>query len=110
LGGEDGLVEFPIATARWARINWPIGGGFYVRSWPYWIIRRGIQQLNRQGQPAIMYLHPWELDTEQRYDRVTPRERITHYHGRRGLQSKLERLFTEFDFVPLRDMLELTTE
>jgi polysaccharide deacetylase family protein (PEP-CTERM system associated) len=101
------LVEFPVSTARWLGLNWPIGGGFYVRALPYTIIRAGIQQLNSQGQPAIMYIHPWELDTEQRYSKVTPRERVTHYHGRRGLKKKLDRLFRDFAFVSLRRLLDL---
>jgi polysaccharide deacetylase family protein (PEP-CTERM system associated) len=102
----EGLVEFPISTARWLGINWPIGGGFYVRALPYAVISSGIQQLNRQGQPAIMYLHPWELDTEQNYDRVTLRERVTHYHGRRNLKTKLDRLFRDFEFTSVRGILE----
>jgi polysaccharide deacetylase family protein (PEP-CTERM system associated) len=107
-GGENGIVEFPVSTARWGGINWPIGGGFYVRSWPYWILRLGIRQLHHQGQPAIMYIHPWELDTEQHYSQVTPRERLTHYYGRRNLRVKLERLLAEFQFVPLRDLFKQT--
>ena len=51
-------------------------------------------------------MHPWELDTEQRYYTVTLRERITHYHGRRGLTEKLERLFEDFAFGSLREILE----
>lgn len=105
LDGYD-LVEFPLATARVSGINWPIAGGFYLRAWPYAFIRWGIAQLNRQGQPAIMYLHPWELDLGQRYRRITPREWITHYHGRRGLAARLQRLFTDFTFTSLRDLLE----
>jgi polysaccharide deacetylase family protein (PEP-CTERM system associated) len=101
-----GFVEFPVSTARWARVNWPIAGGFYVRALPYAVIRSGIRQLNRQGQPAILYVHPWELDTGQRYDQVTMRERVTHYHGRQGLRKKLERLFTEFEFTALRDIVD----
>jgi polysaccharide deacetylase family protein (PEP-CTERM system associated) len=101
------LVEFPVSTARWLGANWPIGGGFYVRASPYAIIRAGIRQLHRQGQPAIMYVHPWELDTEQRYSKVTLRERVTHYHGRRGLVAKLSSLFQDFTFVSLRRLLDL---
>ncbi|RLC89433.1 MAG: polysaccharide deacetylase family protein, partial [Chloroflexi bacterium] len=103
-GGDD-LVEFPISTVRWGGINWPIGGGFYVRTWPYALIRLGIRQLNRQGQPAIMYLHPWELDLHQPRPRVTPRERITHYYGRGSLEGKLRRLLQDFRFVPLCELL-----
>jgi polysaccharide deacetylase family protein (PEP-CTERM system associated) len=107
---DSALVEFPVSTARWLGINWPIGGGFYVRSLPYAVIRAGIRQLNRQGQPAIMYVHPWELDTEQHYNRVTLRERVSHYHGRRGLRNKLDRLFGDFTFVSLRRLLDVVPE
>jgi hypothetical protein len=50
-------------------------------------------------------VHPWELDTGQRYNQVTPRERVTHYHGRRGLENKLRRLLADFDFFALSDLL-----
>ena len=107
LGEGNGLMEFPISTARLGGINWPFAGGFYMRVLPYTVIRPGIRQLNRQGQPAIIYVHPWELDTGQHYDRVTLRERVTHYHGRRSLEKKLRRLLADFDFAPLRDILDL---
>lgn len=100
------LMEFPISTIRLGGLNWPIAGGFYLRALPYAFIRWGIARLNRQGQPAIMYLHPWELDLGQRYNRVTPRERITHYHGRRGLVEKLQRLFTDFRFCSLDTLIK----
>jgi polysaccharide deacetylase family protein (PEP-CTERM system associated) len=104
--GNHPLTEFPLSTARWFGINWPIGGGFYIRTLPYAIIRLGIRQLNRQGQPAILYMHPWEIDLEQEYRQVTFRERITHYHGRRSLARKLRRLFEDFDFSPVREILD----
>ncbi len=105
LNGLNGLMEFPVSTARWVGINWPIAGGFYVRSLPYGIIHAGIQQLNLRGEPAILYLHPWELDTGQNYRHVTPRERVTHYYGRGGLEAKLRRLFADFEFSTLRELL-----
>jgi hypothetical protein len=69
-------------------------------------MRWGIRQVNRLGQPAVIYLHPWELDVEQRYQQVTPRERITHYYGRRRLAAKLHQLFSDFRFGPLQQLLE----
>jgi hypothetical protein len=83
----------------------PVGGGFYMRSFPYAIIRAGIQKLNNQGQPAVLYFHPWELDLGQRYNHVTPRERITHYHGRASLEKKMRRLLKDFKFVTLSSLL-----
>ncbi len=98
------LVEFPVTTAHLAGRNWPVAGGFYTRTLPYDLISRGIRQVNQLDQPAILYVHPWELDTGQTYSQVTFRERITHYHGRGGLRAKLERLFSEFRFAPLREL------
>lgn len=87
------------------RITWPIAGGFYVRVLPYSLLRAGIRNLNDQGQPAILYFHPWEFDVEQNYKQVTFRESITHYYGRSGLEAKFMRLLQDFEFGPLSDLL-----
>jgi hypothetical protein len=103
VAGVD-LLEFPATTARFGGRDWPVAGGFYVRALPYEIVNRSVRQVNQLGQPAILYVHPWELDTGQRYSQVTFRERITHYYGRGGLQAKLEKLFSEFRFTSLRNL------
>ncbi len=103
--GTD-LMEFPPSTVRLGGMNWPVAGGFYTRMLPYPIIRWAIKRLNRQGQPAILYMHPWELDLEQPAHPATPRERVSHFGGRRSLEQKLHRLFSEFGFEPLRNKLE----
>jgi polysaccharide deacetylase family protein (PEP-CTERM system associated) len=102
---EHNLWELPASTVRWAGRIWPMSGGFYVRALPYVVTRWAIQRLHRAGEPAILYIHPWELDLGQRYRQVTPRERITHYHGRRGLAAKLHHLLTDFRFGPMRDLV-----
>jgi polysaccharide deacetylase family protein (PEP-CTERM system associated) len=103
---EHDLVEFPATTVRFGGINWPVAGGFYNRALPYTIIRQGIRRVNDLGQPAVLYIHPWELDTGQSYNQVTFRERITHYHGRRGLEKKLHKLLSDFRFGPLLALME----
>ena len=104
VGGHQ-IFEFPASTMSIAGIKWPIAGGFYNRAMPYAMIRHGIRQTNKQGEPAIIYVHPWELDTEQVYSQVTVRERITHYHGRRRLQKKLRQLLSEFQFGTLQELM-----
>jgi len=95
------LAEFPVSTLRLGGKILPVIGGFYTRTLPYRFTRWAIRQLNRQGQPAITYIHPWEIDTGQRYHQVTARERITHYHGRGGLEAKLHQLLTDFRFTSM---------
>lgn len=99
------LWELPASTVRVGGRNWPVAGGFYVRALPYPLIRWALMRLQRAGEPAILYVHPWELDLEQRYSQVTARERLTHYGGRRGLAVKLARLFEEFSFTTMRALV-----
>lgn len=102
----DSFVEFPLSTVRGLNTNWPIAGGFYGRALPYAILKAGIRSLNRQGHPAVIYFHPWEFDTAQRYGKVTFRERITHYYGRSRLEGKFKRLLQDFQFGPLTNLLD----
>jgi polysaccharide deacetylase family protein (PEP-CTERM system associated) len=103
---DSRFVEFPVSTIRLRGQNFPFAGGFYLRTLPYPIVRWSIRQLHREGLPAILYTHPWELDLEQPPQKVTPRERITHYFGRGTLRAKFEHLLSDFRFVPLSDFLE----
>jgi polysaccharide deacetylase family protein (PEP-CTERM system associated) len=107
---EGALWELPASTVQWAGKMWPVAGGFYVRALPYVVIRWALRSLQRAGEPAVLYIHPWELDLGQRFYQVTARERMTHYHGRRGLAAKLHRLFSDFRFGPMRDLVATLEE
>ncbi len=98
------LIEFPASTVRAVGVTWPIAGGFYTRTLPYAITRWAMDRLHSQDIPAVMYVHPWELDTGQTYSEVTVRERITHYHGRRALATKLEQLLDDYEFTTLHNV------
>jgi len=104
--GAHSLIEFPAATIRLAGLTIPMAGGFGARMTPGALLRWTIRRLNKEGVPAVTYVHPWELDTAQHYNQVTLRERVTHYWGRSTTQQKLSRLFASFEFGPLRDLIE----
>jgi polysaccharide deacetylase family protein (PEP-CTERM system associated) len=106
---DCGLIEFPISTVRLrpARINLPFSGGAYARILPYPFIRWAIKQINRQGQPTLVYLHPWEFDISQPDLRgtVPPLYHFTHYHNLRSTEGKLRALLRDFRFGPALDAL-----
>ena len=102
---EGELWELPASTVRVAGKLWPMSGGFYVRALPFAVTRWALRRLQAADEPAVLYIHPWELDLGQRYRQVTARERITHYHGRSGLAAKLHRLFSEFQFGPMHELV-----
>jgi polysaccharide deacetylase family protein (PEP-CTERM system associated) len=103
--GNGSFVEFPLSTVRILGRNWPVAGGFYLRSLPYRIFSWSVRRINREGKPAIIYLHPWDLDAGQPYPSPTLRERFTHYYNLRLAESKLLALLGEFRFGPLADLL-----
>jgi polysaccharide deacetylase family protein (PEP-CTERM system associated) len=107
--GDRSFVEFPLSTVRALGINWPIAGGFYLRSLPYAIVKWGLERINREGKPATVYLHPWDLDVEQPYPNPTLRERFTHYYNLRQTAPKLEALLRDFRFGPLVHLLDELT-
>ncbi len=111
------LVEFPPATMRLFRQNIPVAGGGYLRFFPPALIRAGIRQLNRQGQIAVLYVHPYEFD-EEWLDLPVPaaslsrrmylRWRAWKRNWRRGhpMRIRFRQLLREFPFVPLREVLD----
>jgi polysaccharide deacetylase family protein (PEP-CTERM system associated) len=102
-----GLVEFPITTARAFGRNLPLGGGGYLRVFPYRYLAWGIRRVNRRDrQPAVFYIHPWEIDPEQpRMKTAGKRGFSTHYIGLARTEAKLRRLLREFRFAACADVL-----
>jgi polysaccharide deacetylase family protein (PEP-CTERM system associated) len=100
------IFEVPIATVSLSnRQVAPIGGGAYLRLFPYRYTAAGIRQSNLiESQPACIYTHPWELDPDQ--PRITTGiiSRIRTYGGIGGMQRKLSRLFRDFKFAALGDV------
>src|SRR5262249_20157505 len=64
--GETALWEFPGSVVRFCNINVPVSGGGYFRLYPLAWTARWLRQINeREGQPFMFYIHPWEIDPEQ---------------------------------------------
>jgi polysaccharide deacetylase family protein (PEP-CTERM system associated) len=102
--GND-LTEIPVSTLRLGRWNVPVAGGGYFRLYPLAVTRRAIRRLEEEGQAAVVYLHPWEVDPEQP---AVPEAgwlaRFRHGVGLARTASRLEALLSEFRFVPMREL------
>jgi polysaccharide deacetylase family protein (PEP-CTERM system associated) len=96
------LLEVPIATVDVLGSRLPVGGGGYLRLLPFRYTAAGIRRLNaRDGLPACVYFHPWELDPAQ--PRLGSRwiSNLRTYAGLAGMEAKLEGLLREFRFSTL---------
>jgi polysaccharide deacetylase family protein (PEP-CTERM system associated) len=99
------LVEVPPSTVSVLATALPVGGGGYLRLLPFALTRWAFRRLNREGMPAIVYLHPWEVDPDQPRMKAPFLSRFRHYTGLRTTASKLSKLVSTFRFGPLRDVL-----
>jgi polysaccharide deacetylase family protein (PEP-CTERM system associated) len=103
---EDGkqLWEFPCATFRIFGYNLPLAGGGYLRHSPYWYSRFMINRLNRQQMPAMVYIHPWEIDPEPpQIDGLTAVQRFRTYGSTSILSRKLYKLLSDYQFTTISD-------
>jgi polysaccharide deacetylase family protein (PEP-CTERM system associated) len=93
-----GVLEIPVTTLRWRGRNFPSSGGGYFRLLPYALSRWMLRQVNqRDGQPAIFYFHPWEIDAEQpRVAGIDAKTRFRHYVNIERMPGRLEQLMGDF--------------
>lgn len=100
------LVEFPPSTAQLPGARLAVAGGGYFRIFPYGITRWAVRRVNAEGLPFIFYLHPWEVDPGQPRVRVGWLSRFRHYTNLDLCEERLKRLLSEFQFAPVREVLE----
>jgi polysaccharide deacetylase family protein (PEP-CTERM system associated) len=102
---DVGLWEFPVSTVRLAGRTWPVAGGGWFRLLPLGLTRRAIARINREGHPAIVYLHPWEFDPEEPDVPGAPAlSRFRHRVNLDKTETRLRRLLAEGEFGPLREV------
>lgn len=105
-GGKT-LIEMPLSVLPLAGMHVPVSGGGYFRIFPYWFTRWAYQKLNSvHNRPVIFYLHPWEVDPEQPRLNGSLLSRFRHYVNLSRCESRLRTLLADFEFQPLRDVID----
>ncbi|OHC01936.1 MAG: polysaccharide deacetylase [Planctomycetes bacterium RIFCSPLOWO2_12_FULL_40_19] len=107
------IREFPVSTVQInilknLKYRVPISGGGYLRLFPVWLIKKAIKHINEsEGQPAILYFHPWEIDPEQPRIRAGIRSRFRHYINLDSTMEKVKYLLSSFKFAPISQVLKI---
>ena len=101
------LIEMPPATVRWAGMVLPAGGGGYLRILPAAYTRWALRRVEkRDGMPAVVYLHPWEVDPQQpRIEGAPLKSRLRHYTGLHKMEPRLADLMRRHTFGTMREVL-----
>jgi polysaccharide deacetylase family protein (PEP-CTERM system associated) len=100
------IYEVPGSTIRVGGTNLPVAGGGYFRLMPYAWTRWGLARVNQhEKQPAVFYLHPWEIDPQQPRLSASALGRFRHYTNLHKTESRLRSLMRDFRFAPLNAVL-----
>ena len=101
-----GLIEIPPTTLRVLNRNLPSSGGGYFRLLPYAVSRWMLRQVNAgDGEAAIFYFHPWEIDPGQpRVAGISAKTRFRHYVNIDRMEARLQRLLADFAWGRMDDI------
>jgi polysaccharide deacetylase family protein (PEP-CTERM system associated) len=100
-----GLWEIPPMVTRSRIGNLPTGGGWGFRFFPFRMICKSIEELNRSHHPAVLYLHPREVDPAGPRLDLPPLKRFVSYGGRTDAAPRLNELFRRYRFITLKEMV-----
>lgn len=103
---SPGFYEIPMSCIMCGKYPIPLGGGGYFRVLPAHAYRAGIANLNRNGFPAVIYVHPHDIDSKSPLPESaawTKKIRRLAYFG--DVTSKIGELFRHFQFGKTSDLL-----
>ncbi|HKP94177.1 MAG TPA: XrtA system polysaccharide deacetylase, partial [Fibrobacteria bacterium] len=107
LGEGRSIRELPMSTLRLGGKLMPVAGGGYLRLYPSQVTERFIERQNLRGLPAMVYLHPWEVDVAQERHYLGPLKTFQHYVNLSSTEWKLNRLMQRFDFGTISETMEM---
>lgn len=92
------LIELPVSTT--IIIGKPIafcGGGFFRFS-PFWYMNKEILELNAEGIPGIVYVHPQDFDPAQPRMDLQFHHYVMYYYGLKNAENKFNKLLHNFQW------------
>ena len=98
------LREYPLLTRRFLGRRWPAAGGGYLRLLPFGLVDGALSTSAAEGEPGIVYLHPWELDPGQPRRALGGLRTWRHYHGIERVEDRLRRLLLRHRFGPIGEI------
>lgn len=100
------IFEIPPMVTPLPFINIPTGGGWGFRFFPLSMASGTMRRLNSEGNPAVLYLHPREMEAFGPRLKLSPLESFAAYGPRSSAAGRIKHLLQRFSFVTLRQLVE----
>lgn len=98
------IQEFPGMVYKFGtRI--PVGGGGYLRLFPWQLTRRLLRGIRSQHRPLNVYIHPWEFDPEQPRVEASLKSRFRHYQNLSTTAAKMRNMLRTFRLTSMGEVL-----
>lgn len=98
------LLELPPMVGRLAGQPVPLGWGWGLRKAEPADVLEAIAALNRQGDPAVLTVHPWEIDPDPPHVRLPAPLAFAHYYKLSGFRARLRAVLAGAEFGPLCEL------
>jgi polysaccharide deacetylase family protein (PEP-CTERM system associated) len=90
----------PLVADRFGQVM-PIGWGWGLRMSSPRRVLRSIEAANREGRPAVLTIHPWEIDPDPPRVALPAGLRFAHYFRLGGFTERLRTILTGSHFGPI---------
>lgn len=111
----NNLIEVPLTTMNVLGYQVPVCGGGYLRLFPYLFTKKVFEKISTE-RPVIVYMHPYELDTERYpeyyFDELVKSDFIKRtrmksmWWNRKSVYKKLEKLLSKYQFCRTKDIIQ----
>jgi len=100
------IIEFPIMVSKILGKTIPVGGGFYLRTLPFKLIKNGFKQYETNGIPGVFYIHSWELTPKYMPKiKLSTKDNFVTYHNIDTAYDKMEKLLSLYEFTSFENYL-----
>jgi len=109
------IIEVPMSTVTVLGKTLPAAGGGYIRHFPYVVTKWAIKHIQKT-RPAVVYMHPYEIDTERRRfemghlskkgERQATRFHRLQLRNRCSVKKKLLKLLADFEFTTIKRIVQ----
>ena len=103
------IIEFPLTVYKLGFLKIPAAGGFWLRVFGPSFVGKAIRKLNKEGFPAVIYIHNWELDLSTPKLEIGFLKGFITYHNIKKTRMFFEKLLKEFHFISFKEFLETNT-
>lgn len=98
------LLEMPMSVMALPGRRVPLFGGGYLRLAPKWLVRTGIDGLQKQDRPLLVYVHPREVDPDHPRLPLGLFRNFKCYVNLSGMMDKIEWLCRDYRWATMAQL------